>query len=109
MQILLRFGLVLLIFTASVGLAIAGNNNKTKNFDKKETVKTNKQILVEEVDIQGNRRLKDQDLLYYIKTRPGDTYSAKQVERDMKELLSFNWFDKAESRVFYRTGGSWRR
>ena len=104
MQILPRFWLVLLILTVSVSAVLAGNNSKTKKSGKKETAKTSKQQLVEDVDIQGNRRLKDQDLLYYIKTRPGDTYNVKQVERDMKELLSFNWFDKAESRVFTEQG-----
>ncbi len=33
-----------------------------------------KQQIVENVDIQGNRRLRDDDLLYYIKTRAGDVY-----------------------------------
>jgi len=104
MQILPRFGLVLIILAVSACLTLAGNVDKKKRSGKKEAAKRNNQQLVEDVDIQGNRRLKDQDLLYYIKTRKGDIYSPKQVQRDLKELLSFNWFDKTESRVLAEQG-----
>lgn len=62
------------------------------------------QQLVESVDIQGNRRLRDEDLLYYIKTRPGDVYNLQQLERDLKELLSLNFFDKTGTRVLTEEG-----
>jgi len=62
------------------------------------------QQVVESVDIQGNRRLRDEDLLYYIKTRPGDVYSPAALERDLKELLSLNLFDKTATRVLTEEG-----
>jgi outer membrane protein insertion porin family len=62
------------------------------------------QQIVEEVDIQGNRRLRDEDLLYYIKTRPGDVYDPAALERDLKELLSLNFFDKTATRVITTEG-----
>lgn len=62
------------------------------------------QQVVENVDIQGNRRLRDEDLLYYIKTRPGDVYDAAALERDLKELLSLNFFDKTATRVLVEDG-----
>lgn len=62
------------------------------------------QQVVESVDIQGNRRLRDEDLLYYIRTRPGDTYDPAALERDLKELLSLNFFDKTATRVFTEDG-----
>lgn len=65
---------------------------------------TNAQQLVESVDIQGNRRLRDDDLLYYIKTRPGDTFNAQQLERDLRELLSLNFFDKTATKVLTEEG-----
>ena len=37
------------------------------------------QRVVEEVDILGNRRLRKDDILYWIQTRPGDTFSLAQV------------------------------
>lgn len=62
------------------------------------------QQLIESVDIQGNRRLRDEDLLYYIKTRPGDVYDPAALERDLKELLSLNFFDKTATRVLTEEG-----
>ena len=43
---------------------------------------TQPQRLVENVDIIGNRRLRKDDILYYIQTRPGDPYNVEQVQRD---------------------------
>lgn len=60
--------------------------------------------LVENVDILGNRRLRKDDLIYYIQTRPGDPYNAAQVERDMQALLGLNFFDKTESRITIEDG-----
>jgi outer membrane protein insertion porin family len=62
------------------------------------------QQVVESVDIQGNRRLRDEDLLYYIKTRPGDVYDPAALERDLRELLSLNFFDKTATRVLTEDG-----
>jgi outer membrane protein insertion porin family len=62
------------------------------------------QQIVENVDIQGNRRLRDDDLLYYIKTRSGDLYDPAALERDLKELLSLNFFDKTATRVITTEG-----
>ncbi len=62
------------------------------------------QQIVEEVDIQGNRRLRDEDLIYYIRTRPGDTYDPAALERDLRELLSLNFFDKSATRVLTTDG-----
>ena len=102
MQILRLFGLVLLSF-----LFLALPANAKIDETPKENLKTeavNQQQLVETVDIQGNRRLRDEDLLYYIKTRPGDVYSQEQLERDLKELLSLNFFDKVKTRVLTEPG-----
>src|SRR6185295_4015161 len=57
------------------------------------------QRLVEEVDIIGNRRLRKEDILYYIQTRPGDPYNADSVNRDLQTILSLNFFDKVGTRV----------
>lgn len=62
------------------------------------------QQVVESVDIQGNRRLRDEDLLYYIRTRPGDVFNPAALERDLRELLSLNFFDKTATRVLTEDG-----
>ncbi len=53
------------------------------------------QRLVEEVDIIGNRRLRKDDIIYYIQTRAGDPYNPAQVERDLQAILALGFFDKS--------------
>ena len=102
MHILRALGLILLSFTVLAFPIFAGTDDKAKDTPKSN--ETNQQQLVESVDIQGNRRLRDDDLLYYIKTRPGDVYNPAQLERDLKELLSLNFFDKTATRVLIEQG-----
>lgn len=62
------------------------------------------QRIVESVDVIGNRRLRKDDILYYVQTRPGDVYNPAQVQRDMQAILSYGFFDKVESRVTEEVG-----
>ncbi|HSK64210.1 MAG TPA: outer membrane protein assembly factor BamA [Pyrinomonadaceae bacterium] len=62
------------------------------------------QRLVENVDVIGNRRLRKDDILYYIQTRPGDVYNVEQVQRDYQTLLSLTFFDKTATRVLTENG-----
>ncbi|HEV2825955.1 MAG TPA: POTRA domain-containing protein, partial [Pyrinomonadaceae bacterium] len=55
--------------------------------------------LVEEVDILGNRRLRKDDILYYIQTRPGDPYSPARVEGDLQAINALGFFEKTKTRV----------
>ncbi len=102
MQILRAFGLILLSISMLAMTCVAADGNRTN--EAPNSAPLAQQQLVESVDIQGNRRLKDDDLLYYIKTRPGDVFSQAQLERDMRELLSLNFFDKVKTRVFTEEG-----
>lgn len=105
MHILRALGIVLLSFTVLAFPIFAESNDKAKdNFNTEKTSPAAQQQLVESVDIQGNRRLRDEDLLYYIKTRPGDVFNEAQLERDLKELLSLNFFDKTATRVLTEPG-----
>ncbi len=62
------------------------------------------QRLVESVDITGNRRLRKDDLLYYVQTRAGDPYNEQQVQRDLLTLLQLGFFDKTATRVLTEEG-----
>lgn len=95
------FGLAALSFIVFAVPALA-RDAATSTSDGKAPAK--QQQVVETVDIQGNRRLRDEDLLYYIKTRPGDIYDPAALERDLKELLSLNFFDKTATRVLTEPG-----
>jgi len=102
MFILRFFGLVLLSFMVSVSPAAAETNKENNSLTTATAV--NQEQLVESVTIEGNRRLRDEDLLYYVKTRPGDVYSQAQIERDLRELISLNFFDKVETKVSTQPG-----
>ena len=60
--------------------------------------------LVETVDILGNRRNNDADLLEYIKTRAGDFFDEKQAQADLQSLLKTNLFDPSGTRILFETG-----
>src|SRR2546423_3195887 len=62
------------------------------------------QRLVERVDVEGNRGLRDEDIVYHIQTRAGDVYNAAQVQRDLQALLNLPFFDKTETRVATQEG-----
>src|SRR5256714_450626 len=57
------------------------------------------QRVVEDVDIIGNRRLRKEDILYYIQTRQGDVYNPDRVALDLQTILSLGFFDKVGTRV----------
>jgi len=60
--------------------------------------------VVENVDIIGNRRLRKDDIIYYIQTRAGDNYNPDQVARDLQTILSLGFFDKVGTRVTEEVG-----
>src|ERR1043165_5496319 len=63
-----------------------------------------RQQVIESIHIQGNRRLREEDLMYYIKSRPGDVFDPAALERDLRELLSLNFFEKSATRVLTEEG-----
>ncbi len=60
--------------------------------------------IVESVDIQGNRRLSDEELLKLVKVRPGRKFVGSEIEKDLRTLLSTGQFDKSSTRVFTEDG-----
>jgi outer membrane protein insertion porin family len=95
-------GSFLLVLAFSTLTVIANTDSSANSKDVKVAVAA--QQVVESVDIQGNRRLRDEDLLYYIKTRAGDVFDPAALERDLRELLSLNFFDKTGTRVLTEDG-----
>ena len=67
-------------------------------------VRAQQQRLVESVDVVNNRRLRKDDILYYVQTRPGDPYNEAQVQRDLQAILQLEWFDKTATRVLTEEG-----
>ncbi len=103
MRIARALGLVLIILAASAGTFASAVGTRSEDTSEGSSAPAAQQ-LVETVDIQGNRRLRDDDLFYYIRTRPGDTFDPAQLERDLRELLSLSFFDKTSARVLTEPG-----
>src|SRR6266699_633351 len=59
---------------------------------------------VEDVQVINNRRLRKEDILYYVQTRPGDPYNEQQIQRDLQAILQLGFFDKVKSRVYTEDG-----
>ncbi|MDQ4120905.1 MAG: hypothetical protein M3209_05620, partial [Acidobacteriota bacterium] len=95
-----RFALASVLVFSLLTATVYIQNSHAENTSRQQQT----QQLVESVDFQGNRRLRDEDLLYYIQTRPGDQFSPQQIERDLQALLSLNFFDKTETRVLTEEG-----
>jgi outer membrane protein insertion porin family len=64
----------------------------------------NQQRLVELVDIEGNRRNSDENLLYWVQTKVGDVFNPEQAQRDLQALLALGFFDKSDARVEVEEG-----
>lgn len=101
MKNLSALGLIVLVTAFAAFPARAAINGSAK----KDPMPASKaQQIVESVDIQGNRRLRDDDLLYFTKVRAGDVYDPAALERDLQELLALNFFDKTKTRVLTEDG-----
>ncbi len=97
-----RFLLAALIVFGHLALLVAFG--AVQAHAQEQPAATTGQRLVESVDIQGNRRNRDEDLLYYVTTRAGDQYNEAQVQRDFKALMDLGFFNKVESRVLTGNG-----
>lgn len=64
------------------------------------TVVAQKSKIVESIDVSGNRRLKDADILKHIKTKVGDSYTDKQLELDLKAINALGQFDERSTKIF---------
>jgi TonB family protein len=60
--------------------------------------------LVEELTIEGNRRLTDEDILRFISTRPGDKYDEGRARRDLAALLDYKFLDATQTRFTVERG-----
>lgn len=60
--------------------------------------------LVETVHIQGNRRLRDKDILARLKTRAGEPFSERQVQDDLERLVESGVFNETRTRVITEQG-----
>jgi outer membrane protein insertion porin family len=60
--------------------------------------------LIENLDVQGNRRLTDEEILRHIKIRPGERFDQDRVEEDLRSLLKLSDLDPSNTRVVTEVG-----
>lgn len=60
--------------------------------------------LVESVVVIGNRRLTANQILSWIRTKPGEEFSFEQLNQDLLSILSKGYFDKIQTRVTAEDG-----
>ena len=92
----------LIFLSAIIGIIIPFGT--TPSARAQDTAATGGQRIVESVDVRGNRRNRDEDILYYVQTRPGDVYNPEQVARDLQAILALGFFDKAQASVEIEEG-----
>src|SRR5262249_25520839 len=51
------------------------------------------QVLIEDVQVRGNRRVPADSIKYYLQTKPGQALKAATISRDVKALYSLGYFD----------------
>lgn len=52
------------------------------------------QTFIERLDIEGNRRVQRATIMAHIRSRPGDSYDSKVVQRDVQALRDTEYFDE---------------
>src|SRR5512136_2477911 len=56
-----------------------------------------KEVLIERIDIRGNRRMKEEDIRSYIQSRPGDVYDEERLQFDLRSIYKeAKWFENIE-------------
>jgi hypothetical protein len=55
--------------------------------------------LIEELDVMGNRRLTKEEIMPWIKSRPGEIYNSEQIQKDLLTILATGNFDARDTRV----------
>ncbi len=53
-------------------------------------------VLVERVDVRGNRRIPEDTIRFYIQSRPGERYDEGRLELDLRALYKSNFFEYIE-------------
>jgi outer membrane protein insertion porin family len=61
-------------------------------------------VVVEEVEIRGNRRIPRESILYYVQSKPGDRYDLGLAQRDLQAIIQMGLFDPLATKLFVEDG-----
>ncbi len=69
----------------------------SSSFAQQSVQPTKPEITIERIDIRGNRRIKEEDVRFYIQARPGDPYDEERLQLDLRALYKeAKWFEKIQ-------------
>lgn len=61
-------------------------------------------VLVEEIEVRGNRRVPKETILYSVQLKPGDLYSDAAARRDFEAVINLGYFDPLGARLLLADG-----
>lgn len=65
---------------------------------------TGQDVLVEDVEVRGNRRIPKESILYYVQSKPGDRYSQALAQRDLEAIIGLGFFDPLQTKLLLDDG-----
>ncbi len=65
---------------------------------------TSQDVLIEDIEFRGNRRIPKDTLQYSIQTKKDDRYNPDLVRRDFESILNLGFFDPLRSKVYEADG-----
>ena len=61
-------------------------------------------VVVEDIEVRGNRRIPKDTILYSVKSKPGDLYSEAAARRDFEAVISMGVFDPLLAKLLVMDG-----
>jgi outer membrane protein insertion porin family len=61
-------------------------------------------VIVEEVEIRGNRRIPRESILYYVQSKPNDRFDLNLAQRDLQAIIQMGLFDPLGTKLFIEDG-----
>ncbi len=62
------------------------------------------EVVVEDVEIRGNRRIPRESILYYVQSKPQDRFDLGLATRDLQAIIQMGLFDPLATKLFVEDG-----
>jgi outer membrane protein insertion porin family len=62
------------------------------------------EVFVDDVEIQGNRRIPRESILYYVQTKPQERFDPALAQRDLQAILQMGMFDPLGTKLLTEDG-----
>ena len=61
-------------------------------------------VLIDDIEIRGNRRVPRETILYAMQSKPGDVYSESLARQDLEAIMALGFFDPMSARLYTADG-----